>query len=105
VIGVDGSGLSRHRIRSGLLFLAGLLAQDRKPEISRATPAAVIELATFATMAFTGTEDGQPPTSRSVDWAAATLVLAGDFRAGTAPHHPGTSRYPRGSGAYAGSAR
>jgi 2-polyprenyl-6-methoxyphenol hydroxylase-like FAD-dependent oxidoreductase len=80
---VDGTGFSRHRIRSGLLFLAGLLAGflagDGKPDVSRATPAAAIELATFGALAFLGAEEGQCTSSRSVDWAGATLVLAGDF--------------------------
>ena len=76
---VDGSGFSRHRLRSGMLFLAGLLAEDRKPDLARATPAAAIELAIFGTLAFLGSEGEGNATARSVDWAAATLVLAGDF--------------------------
>lgn len=76
---VDGSGFSRHRLRSGLLFLAGLLAEDRKPDLAHATPAAAIELAIFGTLAFLGSEGEGRATARGVDWAAATLVLAGDF--------------------------
>ena len=76
---VDGSGFSRHRIRPGLLFLAGLLAEEGTPGIARASPAAAIELATFGALAFIGAEEGQRVTARSVDWAGATLVLAGDF--------------------------
>lgn len=76
---VSGSGFPRHRLRSGLLFLAGLLAEDGTPDVGRATPAAAIELATLGTLAFHGVEQGRPATSRSVDWAGATLVLAGDF--------------------------
>lgn len=76
---VDGSGFSRHRLRSGLLFLAGLLAEDRKPDLAHATAAAAIELAIFGTLAFLGSEGEGHATARSVDWAAATLVLAGDF--------------------------
>jgi hypothetical protein len=45
---------------TGHRTLAGLLAQDRKPEVSRATPAAASELATFATLAFTGTGKTSP---------------------------------------------
>lgn len=76
---VDGAGFSRHRLRSGLLFLAGLLAEDGKPDLAHATPAAAIELAMFGTLAFLGSEQGGRTTTRGVDWAAATLVLAGDF--------------------------
>lgn len=76
---VSGSGFPRHRLRSGLLFLAGLLASGGAPDAGHATPAAAIELATLGTLAFHGVEEGKPSTSRSVDWAGATLVLAGDF--------------------------
>jgi flavin-dependent dehydrogenase len=75
---LSGTGPTRHRIRPALLFLAGLLAEDQTPEITRSTPAAAVELATFGALAFIGTEPAQP-ASRSVDWAGATLVMAGDF--------------------------
>ncbi|MEY9928597.1 flavin-dependent dehydrogenase [Catenulispora sp. GP43] len=75
---LSGTGPTRHRIRPALLFLAGLLAEDRPADITRATPAAAVELATFGALAFLGTESGQP-SARTVDWAGATLVMAGDF--------------------------
>lgn len=75
---LSGTGPTRHRIRPALLFLAGLLAEDRPPAITRATPAAAVELATFGALAFLGTESAQPQT-RSIDWAGSTLVMAGDF--------------------------
>ncbi|NUP50582.1 MAG: FAD-dependent oxidoreductase [Catenulispora sp.] len=75
---VSGAGPARHRIRPALLFLAGLLAEDRMPAVTRATPAAAVELATFGALAFLGTESA-PAATRNVDWAGATLVMAGDF--------------------------
>lgn len=75
---LSGTGPTRHRIRPALLFLAGALAEDQSPDITLATPAAAAELATFGALAFLGNESAQQ-TSRSVDWAGATLVMAGDF--------------------------
>jgi flavin-dependent dehydrogenase/geranylgeranyl pyrophosphate synthase len=75
---LSGTGPTRHRIRPALLFLAGLLAEDRRLDIMRATPAAAVELATFGALAFICDEPA-PVASRSVDWAGSTLLMAGDF--------------------------
>ena len=67
------------RLRPAVLFFAGLLADDRKPDVTCATLAAGIELAHLGALSFLGAPDGTRAPRRGVNWPATTTILAGDF--------------------------
>jgi flavin-dependent dehydrogenase len=81
------AGDVRHaRLRPAVLFFAGLAAGSRDDgvpvPVTHATVGAAIELATLGALAFLGPEVPGPEdriAARTVDWATATTVLAGDF--------------------------
>jgi flavin-dependent dehydrogenase len=75
---MGGEPTAHHGVRPALLFLAGLLAEGKPPDITLAIPAAAIELATLGALAFLGTA-APAHDGRGVDWAGATTILAGDF--------------------------
>lgn len=72
------------RLRPAAPFLGALMAAGAPPDITRATLAAAIELATLGALAFLGPMPDQPQPGRLVDWSITGAVLAGDFLLGQA---------------------
>jgi menaquinone-9 beta-reductase len=77
-LAMAGETLGHTSQRPAIAFFAALMAAGRKPDITRATLGAAIELALLGAIALLGPV---PPaaTSRGIDWALTSAVLAGDF--------------------------
>jgi menaquinone-9 beta-reductase len=73
-----GESLDQRSQRLAVPFFAALMAAGHRPDITRATLAAAIELTLLGTIAVLGPSP-PPAATRGVDWAQTVMVLAGDF--------------------------
>ena len=77
-LAMAGESLGQPRLRPATLFFAALTAGGDQPPVTHAPLGAAIELAYLGASALFGSA-GPPATARGVDWAAAAMLLAGDF--------------------------
>ncbi|QFY10169.1 hypothetical protein GBF35_29180 [Nonomuraea phyllanthi] len=76
---IAGEQGPHRRLRPAAPFLGALLSAGKLPDITRATLAAAIELATLGALSFLGPMPPEPERGRTVDWSLTAGVLAGDF--------------------------
>ncbi|MGR6924201.1 FAD-dependent oxidoreductase [[Actinomadura] parvosata] len=81
---IAGDSNPHRRLRPAAAFLGALTAAGAPPDITHATLAAAIELATLGALTFLGPMPDQPQPGRLVDWSITGAVLAGDFLLGQA---------------------
>ncbi|MFI5591191.1 lycopene cyclase family protein [Amycolatopsis sp. NPDC051758] len=76
---LTSTGATGRRLRPAILFAGAASASGTLPDPDLAPMAAAIELASLAALAFLTTGPPTSPDQRGIDWAATTVILAGDY--------------------------